>query len=161
MAKAPLSQTIILTEDGSPIPVTADNAAIIPPLIIATIETTLASSGAIASTVIGMQSLFIDLWARAAALSAEAEAVRTLRLAVTDRRVAAEARLAALRAIDNTLASSAYVASSVLGMAALFAAMGDRAAAATNEAEQVRALRLDVTNRRLSVTNRLTALEPK
>lgn len=85
MSKAPLSQTLFLTEDGSIIPVTTANAVVIPPVVAAAIANTLASSILIAGIVLGMTALFEAQDARAAANMDRRTAQRTRRLALTTR----------------------------------------------------------------------------
>lgn len=83
MAKAPLSQTIILTEDGSAIPVTADNAATIPPVLpVYTVATTLAGSTLPSAQVVGEAAIYAARYpelaaarARLASLVAERDAI--------------------------------------------------------------------------------------
>jgi hypothetical protein len=90
VAKAPLSQTLILTEDGSTIQVTADRAVVIPPLVNATVDNTLASSALPAASVVGAPALFIALYARLTAITTRATALRARRLALAPRIAALE-----------------------------------------------------------------------
>jgi hypothetical protein len=85
MAKAPISQTVFLTEDGTAIPVTSATAVTIPPLLLPTIANTLASSTLVAATVVGLPALFIALYARLTVIAARAEALRLRCLALTTR----------------------------------------------------------------------------
>lgn len=90
MAKAPISQTVILTEDGSGIPVVGATLVTIPPVVLATVDNTLASSDRLAATVIGAGTLFDGLYARLTAIAGRGTSLRTRRLALTTRIAALE-----------------------------------------------------------------------
>ena len=58
MAKAPLSQTLFLTEDGSTIQVTASNAVTIPPARVYTVDNVLAASTQPSRQVVGEPAIY-------------------------------------------------------------------------------------------------------
>lgn len=89
MTKAPLSQTLFLTEDGSKIDVIAANAVTIPPLTIYTVANVLASSTRLSQQVVGEPAIYAALYPRLSAAKA-------LILADRDRRISLTARVVAL-----------------------------------------------------------------
>ena len=86
MAKAPLSQTLFLTEDGSKIDVTTANAVTIPPVLPAyTVANTLAGSTLPSAKVAGEPAIYAVLYPRLAAVKALILAERDQRIALTAR----------------------------------------------------------------------------
>lgn len=58
MAKAPLSQTLFLTEDGSAVPVTAADAVNVPPPPVYSVANVLASSTRLSRRVVGEPDIY-------------------------------------------------------------------------------------------------------
>lgn len=93
MAKAPLSQTLFLTEDGSTPAVTIADAVTIPPLIIVpahTVANTLAGSTLPSAQVDGEPAIYAALYPRLSAVKASILADRDRRIALTARVVVLE-----------------------------------------------------------------------
>lgn len=89
MAKAPLSQTLFLTEDGSTVPIAIGDAVTIPPLPVFSVANVLASSTRPSRQVVGESDIYAARYPELAAAIAR-------RIANAARADAIAARFAAL-----------------------------------------------------------------